>query len=165
MIVSHDLTDIGDVLIDGGVITAIGPGLLGSTVIDATGADEFGAVTSTNIAQILNIYAKKGAIAVGADGDIVVFDPNTSKTIAAATRKCAIDYNVLEGVIATGLPRYTLSRVTVLWGPDGGQPQPGHGQHLVRPANPPVSRACSQWRDLIAPRAVVRDEGQMPIGV
>jgi dihydropyrimidinase len=76
-----------------------------------------------------------------------------------------IDYNVFEGFTVTGLPRYTLSRGTVLWGPNGGQPQPGHGKHVMRTANPPVSRAYSQWRDLIAPRAVVRDENLMPIGV
>jgi dihydropyrimidinase len=127
--------------------------------------NEFVAVTSTNIAQILNIFPQKGAILVGADADIVVFDPKATKTISATTQKSAIDYNVFEGFTVTGLPRYTLSRGTVLWGPKGGQPQPGHGHHVKRTANPPISRAYSQWRDLIAPRPVQRDENLMPIGV
>jgi dihydropyrimidinase len=85
-------------------------------------------------------HPQKGAIAVGSDADIIVFDPAASKTISAGAHKYMIDYNVFEGVTITGLPRYTLSRGTVLWGPNGGQPRPGHGRHLMRSPNPPVSR-------------------------
>ncbi len=127
--------------------------------------NEFVALTSANIAQILNVYPKKGAVLVGADADLVVWDPKASKTISAATQKSIIDYNVFEGFKVTALPRYTLSRGKVVWGPDGGSAIPGHGQHVPRQAHPSVSRAYSQWRDLIAPRAVVRDEALMPIGV
>ncbi|NJM81571.1 MAG: dihydropyrimidinase [Tabrizicola sp.] len=128
-------------------------------------ANEFVAVTSTNIAQILNIYPKKGAVRVGADADLVVWDPRATKTISAETQKSIIDYNVFEGFSVTGLPRYTLSRGRVVWGPSGGLPIPGHGQHVRRPSHPTVSRAYSQWRDLVAPRPVIRDPALMPIGV
>ena len=60
--------------------------------------NEFVAVTSTNIAQILNIYPQKGAILVGSDADICVFDPKLGKTISASNQKSIIDYNVFEGV-------------------------------------------------------------------
>ncbi len=128
--------------------------------------EEFVAVTSTNVAKILNIYPRKGAVVKGADADLVVFDPKAAKTISAASQKSAIDYNVFEGFNVTGLPRYTLSRGDVIWdtGADS-QPLPGRGRHIKRPAFPAVSRALTQWKDLIAPRPVVRDPKLMPIGV
>ncbi len=75
--------------------------------------NEFVAVTSTNIAKILNIYPKKGAILVGADADLVVWDPKRAKTITSKNQQSAIDYNVFEGKQVTGLPRYTLTRGVV----------------------------------------------------
>jgi len=50
-------------------------------------------------------HPQKGAIAVGSDADIIVFDPAASKTISAATQKYVIYYNVLEGFSVTGRPR------------------------------------------------------------
>ncbi|MFP3802905.1 amidohydrolase family protein, partial [Paraburkholderia sp. SIMBA_027] len=66
--------------------------------------NEFVAVTSTNIAKILNVYPKKGAILIGADADIVVWDPQLTKTISATSQQSAIDYNVFEGQKVKGLP-------------------------------------------------------------
>lgn len=118
--------------------------------------NEFVAVTSTNIAKILNIYPRKGAILVGSDADIVVWDPALEKTINAASQQSAIDYNVFEGQKVKGLPRYTLSRGLVSIEEATIETQPGHGQFIARDPYPAVSRALSTWKELVAPRKVER---------
>jgi dihydropyrimidinase len=118
--------------------------------------NEFVAVTSTNIAKILNCYPRKGAVAVGADADLVVWDPERSKTITAGAQQSSIDYNVFEGHTVTGLPRYTLTRGHVAIDDGAVKTQEGHGQFVARPAGAAVNKALSTWKDLTAPRPVTR---------
>ncbi len=118
--------------------------------------NEFVAVTSTNIAKILNCYPRKGAILVGADADIVVWDPAKEKTIHAANQQSAIDYNVFEGHKVKGLPRFTLTRGQVAIHDGEVRTQEGHGKFVSRPGNGTVNRALSTWKELTAPRPVER---------
>ncbi len=118
--------------------------------------NEFVAVTSTNIAKILNIYPRKGAILPGADADIVVWDPKRSKTISAGNQQSAIDYNVFEGKQVTGLPRYTLTRGVVAIEEATVKTQEGHGQFVKREPFQAVNKALSTWKELTAPRKVER---------
>ena len=118
--------------------------------------NEFVAVTSTNIAKILNCYPRKGAVLVGADADLVVWDPEKSKTITAGTQQSAIDYNVFEGKEVTGLPRFTLTRGHVAVHDGEMREQSGSGQFVKRAGNTPVNKALSSWKDLTAPRPVKR---------
>ena len=118
--------------------------------------NEFVAVTSTNIAKIMNIYPKKGAVLVGADADLVVWDPNKEKTIAADAQQSAIDYNVFEGKDVKGLPRYTLSRGHVSVDDGEVKTKEGHGKFIKREANGTVSSALSTWKELTNPNPVKR---------
>ena len=126
--------------------------------------NEFVAVTSTNIAKILNMYPKKGAILVGADADIVVWDPTRSKTISASGQASAIDYNVFEGKEVTGLPRFTLSRGKVVVEESSIKSEAGHGQFVGRQPFTPVNKALSTWKELVSPRPIER-AGIPPSGV
>ncbi len=118
--------------------------------------NEFVAVTSTNIAKILNIYPKKGAVLVGADADLVVWDPAKEKTISAASQQSAIDYNVFEGKQVKGLPRYTLTRGHVAIMDGEIKTQEGHGKFVKREPFQAVNKALSQWKGLTSPRKVER---------
>jgi dihydropyrimidinase len=118
--------------------------------------NEFVAVTSTNIAKILNLYPKKGAILEGADADLVVWDPKREKTISAKTQQSAIDYNVFEGFKVKGLPRYVLTRGEVAITEDKIDTHQGHGQFVAREPKNPVNRALSTWKEITAPRKVER---------
>src|SRR4051794_21470655 len=90
--------------------------------------NEFVAVTSTNIAKILNMYPKKGAIVEGADADIVVWDPRRKKTITAQKQQSVIDYNVFEGFEVTGLPRFVFARGELAIKESEILAKPGHGE-------------------------------------
>ena len=128
--------------------------------------EEFVAVTSTNIARILNIYPRKGAIVPGADADLVVWDPKLSKTIRAANQQSILDYNVFEGVEVRALPRYTLSRGEVVWTHGSNSlPTPGRGRYIPRPAFPSAAKALTTWKALTTPRFVQRDPQNIPSGV
>ena len=118
--------------------------------------NEFVGATSTNIARILNLYPKKGAIAPGSDADIVVWDPKATKTISAKTQVSSIDYNVFEGFACEGLPRYTLSRGEVVYADGKVSAKPGRGRFVPRAPFPPVSRAMTVARRHNAPRGVAR---------
>ena len=128
--------------------------------------EEFVAVTSTNIARILNVYPRKGALVPGADADVVVWDPGISKTISVGTQKSIIDYNVFEGFEVTAQPRYTLSRGEVVWAwGQNSEPRPGRGRFVPRPAFPSAARALTAWKALNTPRKVERDPRNIPAGV
>lgn len=118
--------------------------------------NEFVAVTSTNIAKILNCYPKKGAVLVGSDADLVVWDPDKEKTIAASSQQSNIDYNVFEGKQVKGLPRFTLTRGQVAVHDGEIRTREGHGEFVARAPNASVNKALSQWKDLTAPRPVER---------
>ena len=118
--------------------------------------NEFVAVTSTNIAKILNCYPRKGAVLVGADADLVVWDPEKTKTIMAKSQQSAIDYNVFEGKEVTGLPRFTLTRGHVAVHDGEMRTREGHGQFVKRAPNTPTNTALSKWKELTAPRPVER---------
>ena len=118
--------------------------------------EEFVAATSANIARILNVFPRKGSVAVGSDADVVVWDPAATKTITAAKQKSRIDYNVFEGYQCRGLPRATLNRGRVAMLDGDMRATAGDGKYIERPAFSPVHVANATWKENTRPKGVAR---------
>ncbi len=69
---------------------------------------------STNPAKIFGLYPRKGSIEVGADADVVVWNPNTKRTISATDHHQNTDLNIFEGIETTGTPEYVILRGQVV---------------------------------------------------
>ena len=95
--------------------------------------NEFVKLTSTNAAQIFNIYPRKGSISVGADADIVVWDPEATKTISAKTHHQNIDYNIFEGMKVKGCASHTISAAKVVYANGELKVERGAGRYIDRP--------------------------------
>jgi len=118
--------------------------------------NEFVRVTSTNAAQIFNLYPRKGAIAAGSDADLVVWDPAATKTITTAASISRVGHNVFEGRQVTGLPVVTLSQGKVVWINGELRTTRGAGRYVDRPAFAPVFDALKRQAGLRAPQPVAR---------
>jgi dihydropyrimidinase len=64
--------------------------------------NRFVEITSTAPAKLFGLFPRKGTIAVGSDGDIVLFDPAEQWTIRAAEGHSRADYSLFEGRPVTG---------------------------------------------------------------
>jgi dihydropyrimidinase len=89
-------------------------------------------VLASNPARLAGLAPRKGAIAVGADADIIVFDPHRTRTIRAAEMQSACDYDVFEGWTVTGWPDMTIARGDVIFDHGRITGTPGRGQFISR---------------------------------
>jgi dihydropyrimidinase len=89
-------------------------------------------IVSTAPARLFGMYPRKGAIAVGSDADVVVYDPNRSHTISAATHHMDVDYSCYEGRTVRGGSDIVLSRGSVIVRDGTFTGSKGHGRFIKR---------------------------------
>ncbi len=118
--------------------------------------NEFVAVTSTNTAKIFNIYPRKGAIQVGADADIIVWDPERERTISKDTHHQNVDYNIFEGMTVRGINTVTLSQGKVVYQDGEVVAERGAGRYIERPPFPACYAAMDKAASGRAATAVMR---------
>jgi dihydropyrimidinase len=72
--------------------------------------EQFVALSATNPAKIFGMEKQKGAIAVGLDADVLLWDPKAEYTIRAETQCMATDYSMFEGWNVQGNAAKVFSR-------------------------------------------------------
>jgi dihydropyrimidinase len=65
---------------------------------------------STRAARLFGLFPRKGAIAVGSDADLVVYDPTHRGTVSVHTQHSNNDYNGFEGLPIEGRPSVVTVR-------------------------------------------------------
>jgi len=107
---------------------------------------KFVQLTATNPAWMYGLYPRKGTIAVGADADIVIWDPDREVTVMNSALHHNVDYTPYEGMQLIGWPETTISRGTVVC--DGGslKVETGRGEFLR--CDPPEAARVAAARAL-----------------
>lgn len=72
--------------------------------------ERFVEVASTNAAKHFGMFPRKGTLRVGADADIVVYDPKAKGTFSIETQSMNVDYNGFEGMERDGKPSVVTVR-------------------------------------------------------
>lgn len=96
--------------------------------------ERFVDVVATRPAKLFGLYPRKGALEVGADADIVVWDPDAERLLSAADTGLRSNYSLYEGTTVAGCPLDVYSRGRLV--ASGGRllARPGDGRYLPRDA-------------------------------
>jgi dihydropyrimidinase len=89
-------------------------------------------VISTAPAKMFGMYPRKGSVSVGADADLVIYDPNAKRTISAATHHMDVDYSCYEGRVVQGRSDVVLSRGSVIVRDGAYTGRKAHGRFIRR---------------------------------
>jgi dihydropyrimidinase len=90
---------------------------------------------STQAAKLFGLFPRKGAIQIGSDADLVVYDPNYRGKISVKTHQMNLDYNSFEGFEIEGRPHVVTVRGQVAARDGKFVGQVGRGKLLKREPN------------------------------
>lgn len=87
-------------------------------------------VCSANVAKIFGCAPEKGTVAVGADADLVIYDPNKNFVVSKNNMHSDVDHTIWEGVELKGYPVMTFSRGKLVFKDGEFVGQPGWGNFV-----------------------------------
>jgi dihydropyrimidinase len=94
--------------------------------------DRFVELTSASAARLFGLYPRKGAIAVGSDADLALWDPQERRVIDGARMQSQAGYSVYDGWTVQGWPRFVIRRGQLVLADGRYTAQPGQGQWVRR---------------------------------
>lgn len=89
-------------------------------------------LVATRPAKLFGLFPHKGLVAVGADADLLVWDPAADHVITTAGSHMRTDYNLYDGMRVTGRPVHVFSRGHHLVNDGAFDGKPGRGSFLTR---------------------------------
>ncbi len=98
--------------------------------------NQFVALTATNHAKMYGLHPQKGTIAIGADADIAIWDPERKVTIRQEILHHGSDYTPYEGIKVTGWPVTTIVRGKTVVRDGALVGSRSAGQHVSRERSP-----------------------------
>ncbi|HET6440427.1 MAG TPA: dihydropyrimidinase [Anaeromyxobacter sp.] len=98
------------------------------------------ALTSTNAARVFNLWPRKGALQAGADGDLVVLDPQRTLRLSARTQRQRTDFSVWEGLELKGAVVHTVAGGRHVYSDGDLRAEAGAGRFLPREPFGPAYR-------------------------
>ncbi len=102
--------------------------------------DRFVELTSANAARLFGLYPRKGAVAVGSDADLALWDPRARRVIDGSRLQSRAGYSVYDGWTVQGWPRFVIRRGQLVLADGTCTAQPGQGQWVRRGRPGPPSR-------------------------
>ena len=94
--------------------------------------EQFVALTATNPAKLFGLYPAKGTIAIGADADLVIWDPDETRTIRDEDALSNTGFSIHAGREVTGWPIVTIRRGEVVYENGRVTGTPGSGRLAPR---------------------------------
>ncbi|MEE8138032.1 MAG: dihydropyrimidinase [Thermoanaerobaculia bacterium] len=93
---------------------------------------QFVDLVSTRPARLFGLYPRKGSITIGADADLVVWDPEATATISAESHHHRCDRSIYEGFRVKGLASVVIANGRIRWQEGDLMVERGEGRFLAR---------------------------------
>ena len=127
---------------------------------------QFVEMTSSLPAKLLNVYPEKGRLEVGSHADLVIWNPDATRTITKEDHNLKVDFNVFEGMVVHGVAETVVVQGKMMVDEGRVRVMQGFGKFVPLPPNAPFvyDKVRSNAEvELAGAQPVVRSEDDMAI--